>query len=425
MKRIVILGGGTAGTIMANRLRKQYRRELAAGGMSITVVDQDDKHVYQPGLLFVPFGIYKAENIVRARQRYLPDDIHYVQSKILRVSPDENKVYLSGGEQLDYEVLIVASGAKLMPEETEGLTGDGWQEKVFDFYTLEGASGLARKMADFKGGKLVLNFVDLPIKCPVAPLEFVFLADWYFTRKGIRDRVDISLVTPLDGAFTRPIASRAFGETLEKKGIELVTEFATGQVDGGGGKLKSWDEREVDFDLLVTVPLHGGADFISESPGLGDELNFIPTDPATLQSKRKENIFVVGDATNVPTSKAGSVAHFETEVLTDNIARFLDDQPLEAAFDGHTNCFIETGFNKAMLIDFNYEVEPLPGKFPLAGIGPMKLLKETRLNHWGKLMFKWVYWNMLLPGRDLPTVSAKMSMKGKQRPAELKSKAKA
>ncbi len=374
MKRIVILGAGTAGTIMANRLRKAYRRQLGSGELSITIVDQDDKHLYQPGLLFVPFGLYKPEGIVKARQNFLPDDVHYVQKKILRVSVEEDKVYLAGGEVLDYHVLIVASGARLTPEETEGLTGDGWREKVFDFYTLDGASALARKIAGFNGGKLVLNFVDLPIKCPVAPLEFVFLADWYFTRKGIRDRVDISLVTPLDGAFTRPIASQAFGSALEKKGIELVTDFATGQVDGASGKLKSWDEREVEFDLLVSVPLHGGAEFIGDSPGLGDELNFIPTNQATLQAKCKENVFAVGDATNVPTSKAGSVAHFETEVLTDNIVHFLDGKPLEEKFDGHTNCFIETGFKKGMLIDFNYEIEPLPGKFPVAGIGPMKLL---------------------------------------------------
>ncbi len=413
MKKIVILGAGTAGTIMANRLRKVYRKQLGAGEISITIVDQDDRHVYQPGLLFVPFGNYQPEDIVRPRQNFLPDDVHYVQAQILRVAPDEDKVYLAGGATLDYHVLIVASGAILAPEETDGLAADGWREKVFDFYTLDGATALADKLAGFKSGKLVLNFVDLPIKCPVAPLEFVFLADAYFTRKGLRDNVDISLVTPLDGAFTKPVASRAFGDTLEKKGIELVTEFATGEVDGVGGKLRSWDEREVDFDLLVTVPLHGGAPFIGESAGLGDELNFVPTDPATLQSKHKENIFAVGDATNVPTSKAGSVAHFETEVLTDNIVRFLDGRQLVEAFDGHTNCFIETGFDKAMLIDFNYEVEPLPGKFPLPGIGPMLLLKETRMNHWGKLMFRWIYWNMLLRGRDIPMVSAQMSMKGK------------
>jgi sulfide:quinone oxidoreductase len=227
--------------------------------------------------------------------------------------------------------------------------------------------------------------------------------------------VEIVLATPLDGAFTRPIASKAFGDLLQQKGIELIPEFNAGEVDGPHGKLVSWDERSVDFDLLVSVPLHMGADFIGRSPGLGDDMHFVLTDQATLQAKRKANIFALGDATNVPTSKAGSVAHFQAEMLEQNVQRSLAGEPLEAAFDGHANCFIETGYDKAVLIDFNYDVEPLPGKFPFAGVGPLSLLKETRRNHWGKLFFRWMYWNMLLPGRDIPGVPPRMSLRGKRR----------
>ncbi len=293
VKRIVILGAGTAGTIMANRLRKACRKQISAGTIGITVVDQDDNHIYQPGLLFVPFGMYEPEDIVRSRKRYLPDDVQYLQAEILRVVAEENKVYLGGGQVLDYDVLIVATGSRLVPEETEGLLGDGWREKVFDFYTMEGATALAKKMASFKSGKLVVNFVDLPIKCPVAPLEFIFLADWFFTERGVRDQIDLTLVTSLDHCFTRPIASHAFGSVLDDKGIHLVTDFATGSIDGAAGKLRSWDEREMDFDLLVSIPLHGGAAFVGDSPGLGDELNFVRTHPATLQAACKENIFAI------------------------------------------------------------------------------------------------------------------------------------
>jgi sulfide:quinone oxidoreductase len=183
-------------------------------------------------------------------------------------------------------------------------------------------------------------------------------------------------------------------------------------VDGKGGRLVSWDERVVDFDLLVTVPLHNGADYVGRSPGLGDSLKFVPTDPHTLQAKRKPNIFALGDATDLPSSKAGSVVHFQAEILAPNIRRFLEGQPLDPGFDGHSNCFIETGHGKAMLIDFNYDVEPLPGKFPFA-FGPMHLLKESRLNHLGKLAFRHVYWNVLLPGRDIPLVKPQMTMTGK------------
>jgi sulfide:quinone oxidoreductase len=229
----------------------------------------------------------------------------------------------------------------------------------------------------------------MPIKCPVAPLEFCFLADWYFSERGIRDRVELVYVTPLDGAFTKPVASHRLGGMLAEKSVELITEFNTGEVDGAAGTLVAYDGREVPFDLAVVVPLHGGAAYVGRSPGLGDELNFVPTDEHTLQSKAAANVFVIGDAANVPASKAGSVTHFEGETLVENVRRYLAGEPLEAGFDGHANCFIESGFHKALLIDFNYDTEPLPGHYP-ASIG-LPLLKESRLNHLGKLMFQWFY----------------------------------
>jgi sulfide:quinone oxidoreductase len=413
MTRIVILGGGTAGTIMANRLRRLFDRELSAGRTSITVIDQDDQHLYQPGLLFLPFGKYEPEQLVRPRRRQLHHRVALVEAKIDRVETTENRVYLESGTSLDYDVLIVATGTRIAPEETEGMTGPGWQTRVFDFYTLDGATKLRDALARFDGGRLVVNVVDMPIKCPVAPLEFVFLADDYFTRRGIRDRVQISYVTPLDGAFTKPNAASALSHLLHDKGIELVTEFNAGRVDGEGGILASWDEREIPFDLLVTIPLHGGAEFVARSPGLGDDLGFVVTDPNTLQAKAAPNVFAIGDATNIPASKAGSVAHFEAEVLAENVQRYLATLAPRPEFDGHANCFIETGDGKALLLDFNYDVEPLSGTFPLPVVGPLRLLRESRLNHLGKLAFRWVYWNVLLPGRAIPMVGPRMSMRGK------------
>ena len=411
--QVVVLGAGTGGTLIANRLRRRYRDEQ----MAITVVDQDDRHVYQPGLLFVPFGLLEADEIVKPRHEQLHRGIVFRQSGVDSVRIEGDAVHLSDGSVLDYDVLIVATGAQLLPGETEGMSGPGWMEKVFTFYSLEGAAALHRALEQFTGGRLVVNVVDMPIKCPVAPLEFAFLADWYFQERGIRHEVDITYVTPLDAAFTKPVASETLSGLLAEKGINLVTEFNTGEVDGAAGRLVSYDDREVPFDLLVTVPVHGGADFVARSPGLGDELNFIPTDSRTLQSDAAPNVFVLGDAANVPTSKAGSVTHFEGEVLEENIVHFLAGEQLDASFDGHTNCFIETGFHKALLIDFNYDTEPLPGHFP-GRAGPMPLLKESRLNHLGKLMFQPLYWHALLPGRDLPGISPAMSMAGKQRPSE-------
>ena len=408
-KKIVILGGGTGGTLMANRLRKSYDQ----GEVEIAVVDRDDRHVYQPGLLFVPFGLAKTDEIVRPRHRQLHRGISFHESEIDRVALDDDHVQLANGTVLPYDVLIVATGARLAPEETEGLTGDGWLERVFTFYTPEGAEGLGEALRRFDGGRLVVNIADMPIKCPVAPIEFAFLADWYLRERGIRDRCEIVLATPLDGCFTKPIASRHLTYLLEEKEIELEVEFAAGEVDGSRGRLVSYDEREIAFDLLATVPVHSGAEYVGRSPGLGDTLGFVPTDPRTLQTLARENVFALGDATNVPTSKAGSVTHFEGELLTGNVHRYLAGEPLDDSYDGHANCFIETGFGKALLIDFNYETEPLPGRFPTA-LGPMPLLQESRLNHLGKLMFQWLYWHMLLPGRDLPGIAPEMRMRGKR-----------
>jgi sulfide:quinone oxidoreductase len=409
-QRLVILGAGTGGTLAANRLRRKFKEDR----LRIDIVDQDNRHVYQPGLLFVPFGLAEPDEIVRQRDRQLKKGIHYHQCPIGSVDIEANTVKLENGTLLTYDVLLIATGAVLLPDETEGLTGPGWREKVHTFYDMEGATVLAGALDDFEAGHLVINVIDMPIKCPVAPLEFAFLADWYFTDKGVRDDVRITFVTPLDGAFTKPTASAALGSLLDDKRVEIVTEFNTGEVDGEAGKLISFDGREVDFDLAVVIPLHGGAAYVDNSPGLGDELGFIPTDNATLQSTVAPNIFVVGDAADVPTSKAGSVTHFEGEVLVENIEAFLNGTPIEHTYDGHANCFIETGFSKALLIDFNYENEPVGGHYP----GPigLPLLKESRANHLGKLMFQSFYWHGLLPGRDIPGIGPDMPSFGKKQP---------
>ncbi len=409
-KRIVILGGGTGGTLSANRLRRVYPKEEA----EIVVVDQNDDHVYQPGLLFVPFGLAHPEEIVRSRRHQLHNDIEFRQVPVDRVDVGGDCVHLEDGTVLDYDVLVIATGSILVEEETEGLTGPGWMEKVFTFYDVAGAAGLHNALEAFDGGRVVVNVVDMPIKCPVAPLEFCFLADAYFRQRQLRDRVQLSLVTPLDGAFTKPIAAKHLGGMLSERGIELVTEFNTGEVDGTGGRLISFDGREVPFDLAVVIPAHSGAPYVAKSPGLGDALGFVPTDEHTLQSLAAPNVFAIGDATSLAVSKAGSVAHFEGEVLVENIQRFLKGEPLDASYDGHVNCFIETGSSKALLIDFNDEVEPETGHYP--GRVGLPLLKESRLNHLGKLMFQWFYWHLLLPGRNVPGISSAMPLKGKDRP---------
>lgn len=408
MKTLLILGAGTGGTMVANKMADA----LDPHEWRIIIVDRDEKHYYQPGFLFIPFGIYSTADVIKPKRNFLPPSVQVIFSDIELIEPEKNKVTLSRDRQIiHYDYLVIATGAQIHPEQTEGLVDGGWRKNIFDFYTIEGAAALARFLKFWKGGRMVLNITEMPIKCPVAPLEFLFLADWFFHERGIRENVEIIFATPLPGAFTKPRASSILGGMLEQKGIHLVPEFVIMEVDSGRNVITSYDGQEIEYDLLVSIPTNMGAEVIARS-GLGDELNFVPVNKHTLQSVQWENIWVIGDATNAPASKAGSVAHFQLEVVVENLLRHMEGLEPLPKFDGHANCFIESGFEKGILIDFNYEVEPLPGKFPLPGFGPFSLLKESAANHWGKMMFRWIYWNILLRGEEMPFES-QMSMAGK------------
>ncbi len=408
MKKLVILGGGTAGTMMAAKMRQQ----LDPWSWRIQVVDRDNRHLYQPGLLFLPFGTYTHRHLHKPRSRFMPDGVELVLGEVDRIEPEENRIRFADGTRLPYDQLIVATGSRIVPEETEGLTGEGWGRSAFDFYTVEGATALRDTLAGFRGGRVVVNLVDMPVKCPVAPLEFLFLADAFFTERGVRDDVELVYATSLDAAFTKKRCSDALTGLIESRGIELAPSFMLEKVDGENRVMHSYDDRTIDYDLLVSVPLHRGSPVIARS-GLGDELDFVPTDRHTLRAEAWENVWVLGDATNLPSSKAGSVAHFQAEVLTENLLAAISGLEPPAAFDGHANCFIETGHGKAILIDFNYDTEPLPGRFPVPGVGPFTLLEESEANHWGKMAFRWAYWNLLLKGADLSSIGPSMSMAGK------------
>ncbi|HAW59155.1 MAG TPA: oxidoreductase [Bacteroidales bacterium] len=407
MKNIVILGGGTAGTIMANKLRQALEKDE----WNIVLIDKEKTHYYQPGLLFIPFDIYKKQDVIKPKINFFPSGVDVIFSEIERIEPDMNQVVLVDDKHIKYDILIIASGTSIRPEQTPGLMDNLWYNKIFDFYSLDGALALRDFLRKWEGGTMLINIVDLPYKCPVAPLEFAFLADEYFTKKGIRDKVKIKYVTPLSGAFTKPRANKMLSGLLEEKNIEIIPDYYIERVDNDHSSIVSYDNRELNFDLLAIVPLNMGSDMIERS-GIGDDLNYVPTNKSTLQSEKFENIFVIGDAANLPTSKAGSVAHFASDILFENILSFIENRPLKAHFDGHANCYIETGFGKGSLIDFNYDTEPLPGTFPLPGIGPFGLLKNTKMNHYGKIMFRWMYWHLLLPGKELP-IEPLMSMAGK------------
>ena len=392
-KKIVVLGAGTGGTIISNNLRRHLPEEW-----EITVIDRDDNHVYQPGMLFVPFDLQKSSTLTRSRKRYILPGIDFVIDDITNIDTDKRTVKTKN-HSFSYDFLVISTGCKIAPEENDGLM-EAWGINAFTFYSIEGADLLRQKLKEFDGGKLVLNIAEVPFKCPVAPIEFVFMADWYFRKKGIRKKVEIELVTPLTGAFTKPKASAVFGESAKEKNIKITPMFELNEVNGKEKYIESIQGNRIPYDMLVIIPTTIGDEVISNS-GLDDGIGFVPTHLNTLQALKHERVYVIGDATNVPTSKAGSVAHYEADVVVFNIMAEIHGIKPEEIYDGHSTCFIVYEKGTSSLIDFNYKIEPLPGKFPLPHMGPFSLLTETRANWYGKLGFEWLYWNVLLAGRHL------------------------
>jgi sulfide:quinone oxidoreductase len=338
--------------------------------------------------------------------------IRFVKADIHLIDHEKRQVETSDGNYA-YDWLVSSLGCHVDAEEVDGLA-ESMGNDVYTFYTPDSAIAFQQPLEDMKAGRLVINIADMPIKCPVAPIEFAFLADYYFKQQGVRDQIDISLVTPYSGAFTKPVANKILTQVAREKRINVVPNFALESVDADNKAIKSYEGGSLDYDLLCSIPPNLGP-AVADDSELGDGTGYFLTDPRTLKSRKAERVFVLGDNSNVSTSKAGSVAHFEAETVVNNILREIRGEKALQSFDGHANCFIETGYHKAMLLDFNYDIEPIPGAFPTPGIGPFSLLKESYLNHMGKMTFDWVYWNMLLPGYlgHMPLLTAHMNIMGK------------
>jgi len=408
MRKIVILGAGAGGTMVAANLRK----ELDNGEWQITVIDKNEQHHFQSGYLFIPFGIYTKDDVLKPKRDFIPKGVDFVVDNVIKVDPEQRRLETEKGASYDYDWLVVSTGCRIVPEEVEGMM-DAWREDVFDFYTLEGAVALSKKLKYFDSGKVVLNIAEFPYKCPIAPIEFVFMADWFFQVNGVRDKVEIEFVTPIDNIFTKPVAAKALRAFADKKNIKVTPYFDLAKVNANEKTIESHKGDKVGYDLLVSIPPNFGDKAITDS-GMGDPMGYMQVDPHTLKAQNVDRVFVLGDATNVPTSKAGSVAHYMSYTVVENLVREIDGHEPLPSFDGHATCFLASGFEKAILLDFNYEVEPLPGKFPFPGMGPFSLLQDTFGNYWGKMMFKWVYWNLMMKGLDLP-LEAQMNLAGKLR----------
>ncbi len=408
MRKILILGSGAGGTIVANMLRK----ELLESEWEITIIDRKERHHYQAGYLFIPFGVYSENDVVKPKKEFIPKGVEFVLDNVVKINTDERRVETEKGDRYDYDWLVIATGCDIAPEEIDGMM-DGWGKDIFDFYTLGGSLELFKKLKYFDSGKVVLNIAEFPYKCPIAPLEFVFMADWFFIVNGVRDKVDIEFVTPMDNVFTKPVAAKILAEFAAKKNIKVTPHFDLAQVNANEKTIESGKGDKVGYDLLVAIPPNVGDKALIDS-GISDVVGFVPTDNHTLKAENLDRVFVVGDTTNVPTSKAGSVAHYQAYTLVENLIREIDGHKAKPTFDGHATCFLASGFEKAILLDFNYDVEPLPGKFPFPGMGPFSLLQESLNNYWGKMMFRWVYWNLMMKGLDMP-LEPQMNIAGKLR----------
>lgn len=329
MKKLVILGHGTGGTIIATKMRQK----LPERDWEITVIDRDWQHHYQPGWIFIPFGIYTKEDCIKPKSKFVPPGVNLVLDEILGIDP-EKRLVKTRQANFAYDWLVVATGAGIKPEEVEGMLGEGWGKDIHNFYTLEGALALYEKMKYFHKGRVVVNIAELPFKCPVAPLEFCFMSDWYFDIHGVRQNIEIELVTPLAGAFTKPQASAMLGKLAEEKNVKVTPNFQISGVDAGRKVITAFDGREVNYDLLVTIPPNFGAQCIIDSQ-MGDPMGYVDTDHHTLKAKNFDRVYVIGDAANVPTSKAGAVAHYEADIVADNLIREIDGQPPWPNYDGH------------------------------------------------------------------------------------------
>jgi sulfide:quinone oxidoreductase len=328
MKKLVILGSGCGGTIVAAKMRQK----LLESNWEITIIDRDWQHHYQPGWLFIPFGIYTPEDCVKPKAKFIPPGVNFVLDEVIGIDPEKRQVKTKR-DTYPYDWLVVATGCGIAPNEVEGMS-EGMGKEIHNFYTQDGAVALYEKLKYFDQGRLVINIAEMPIKCPVAPLEFAFMSDWFLTTHGVRGNVEIELVTPLSAAFTKPVAARVLGDICEQKNIKVTPNFQIAEVDRQKKVIKSYGGEEVPYDLLVAIPPNFGAQCIIDS-GMGDPLGFVDTDHNTLKAKNFERVYVVGDATNVPTSKAGAVAHYEADTITDNLIREIDGRPALPSFDGH------------------------------------------------------------------------------------------
>jgi len=369
--RILIVGGGTGGTIIANNLARRLAREINAKTSRITMLSASDQHMYQPGLLYVAFGQMMPDELYRNQKSLLETSIIFHVDPVEKFDLENNQVTTKSGKVHNYDTLVIATGSRIMPRKIPGL-----DEGSETFYTEAGAVSMFRKLREFEGGKVAI-VVGVPHKCPIAPIEITFALDDYFKKRGIRDKVEIKYHYPINRIHSIVNVATWAKPELDRMGIEYETLFNVEEVDAENKIVKSMEGSEYKYDLLISIPEHHGMDVIEQNE-LGKD-GWIPTDRYQLTMEGHDNVYVVGDTTNLPVSKTGSAAHFEAEVIAENIASIVKIGVPVNEYDGKVYCFIEAGHDKATYANFNYQ-------------NPPDLKPANKSMHWFKMSYNKMYW---------------------------------
>ena len=384
MKRILILGGGVGGTLTANLLARKLRRRIDAGQVRVTVVDQTGEHTYQPGFMYIAMGGERAERLHRPERGLLDKRVTLVVGEVVAVDEASHTVRLADGLPLGYDYLVVATGARIIPEAIAH-----FDTEAYHFYSAEAASELRLALDAFNGGRIVIGIAGMPYKCPPAPLEVAFLIEAELRQRGLRKATELHFCSPIGRAFTIESVSEMATPVLAEKGIELHTFFNVEAIDPERHVVQSLEGEELPYDLLILVPPHGGQQFLIGSGLAPAPGGWLPTDRATLQVGGRPDVFALGDATDLPLSKAGSTAHFEAPVVAERIAAAVAGRRVDAkhgTYLGRVMCFFEIGDGKGTLLRFDYDHPPRPPK-------------PNQLWHLGKIVFNKTYWHTVPKGR--------------------------
>ncbi|OYR44337.1 MULTISPECIES: NAD(P)/FAD-dependent oxidoreductase [unclassified Halorubrum] len=371
-ERIVIVGGGTGGSVLANDLADRLEPELDAGDVEVTLVNDGPEQVYKPVWLYVPFGQREPADGRRRLDELVDDAVDLRIDRVSDVDTDAKRLRFDDGPSMEYDYLVLATGSTLEPERIPGLAEGG-----HDYYSESGATELRDELLSFTEGEIVLSVVGTPHMCPAAPLEFVFMIDDWFRKRGLREDVEVTYTYPIQRVHGNPHIAEWARPIMDERGIDVETFFNAESVDPDAGTITSMEGTELGYDLLVSIPPHAGVDLIEEA-GLGDD-GWVDVNKHTLEAEAADDVYALGDtaATGVP--NAGSVAHYQAGVVGERLASDVRGRPATATYDGKTLCFIETGMDAASFVEFDYENPPSPAP-------PSQKL------HWSKLAYNESYW---------------------------------